>query len=602
MPRRISQAEADALLKSGAATTTPPRRRISAAEAEQLLKSRAATETAPGRADQPSALDASTKAGTALRGFGKGASLGFSDELGGAAAALAGAGGSLGLKALQTGPGRVLVRALAPQLANAPDAAIDALTSRAAGEAGEAVLGAPVTANARDTARGNYLAQRNFLRADDASSAAANPWTHRIAEVAGGAWVPTPAAGARVGGLVLTKAGARALGGAGMGAALGAGNSEAELVGEPRAQGGDGLRGLAGDVASSSAAGAALAPAIGGAFDAGGRVLSSTLRKLSEINALRAAGLRAGISDALKGLGIKTETEARDLGKNILDLDVVKFGETPADVARRAQELQPGYSAMVGRAIEAADEAVAAGGARPFDFGRAAYDATNEVLGTATSTEVRKGAEAAELIKDILRQGELTPGAGSYGAAQNLKQAMQRGINYRADPTLQVEQQQQVARAVRNNLVNQIREEVGDHVADDLATGNLRLGTLHDIEALASNAQTRDVARQGLLSAGTLWQLLSAGGGAGLGGMAGGTGGAGTGAAAALFAAKALQPRIPGMLATTQRALSPAVLGAAGPAGSAATIGTVQAISERDQERARALVEALRSGSGRAVR
>ena len=486
--------------------------------------------------DAPQAKAVPSAGDVALRGFAQGASMGFSDELAGAARALA----SLP-KPVQIAAGLTLPTANALLMTQAPDVPM-------AMDAG-GVLDA-------------YRSGRREMRQGDIAAQKDSPWLFGGSSVVGSIMGPGPkGAGAQKG---LAKAATLAKQGAAFGSASGLGSSDADLTDfEPKEFLEAGLSSLGG-----GAVGGIMAPAMGVAGDK----LRPLIEKLAANNALKAIGLRAGISDQLGKRGYETADEARELGKAALDMELIRPFRTASDVAERAGFAKEVQGARISQALADAD---AAG---PFDAARASWQAAGNVMGPAglTTEAMSKARPATKIVERIAQQGEVDP---SFSAANRLKSDIYSGINYARDPALSTQLQRRAAGGLRSSIEEQVSETAGRDVADELVAANRAYGALQDIQPLAQEEATRQLARSPWYSPGNLTASLLAGG-AGM--QVGGSRGAAAGIVP--LAAKALGPRIPSAVAAGANALAPLAPKAAMGAAPAIQAPLKPSLEEREQD------------------
>lgn len=425
-----------------------------------------------------------------------------------------------------------------------------------------------------------YTEERNASRAEDAAADEAHPYLYGGAEFAGSLAAPIPGMAAKpltFGKYALTKTGQRSLVGTGTGVAMGLGYGTADFADDsPEAQKRGG--GLAGDVLPPAALGAVLGP-LGGA--AGDR-LSIWLKKKAQDNALKAIGLRAGISRPLKQRGYETVDEGRELAQAALDMDLVPFGGTAETVSKRAAEAKPRYGAMIEDSLAQADAAEKltplAGNSNlveplGFDYARAAQQAQASAQGPKglTAAALDASGPAAKNLDQIRRQAALD---SSFKAANQLKSDMYQGINYALDPELSTKLQRKTASGLRQSIEEQVAEAAGTEAADQLTTANTRWGQLADISDLASDEAMRHAGRKTLTDMTVALALGAGSAGHAAGGATGGLLGAGL-----PLAAKVLGPRMPSAFARTQQALAPQVPGMAA--------GIVRGIQNRTADRRR---------------
>lgn len=504
-------------------------------------------------------VSAQGKAGAALQGFGQGASFGFVDELAGLVKGGAAGLSRLGLEAQKTDTGRALLGRLIPGLGNLPPGAVDALIEKSGQAASQDVLGQALPQGVGDAARSGYVSGRGEARSFDDAAARARPVAHGLGTLAGALAMPVGgAAGAGTRGAKLLggavylgpKSLALAKTGAAAGALTGLGASEADLVDQNAASRAGGGGRLAADAATGGAMGAVLGPLAGKLTDKA----SAALKRWASENAARAGGLAPGISNRAQKAGLHTADDVRQYGSDLLDMGAVKFGDDPEAVLRRGLEAQPGYGAMIEDAIGQAD----ATGAQPRLV--AAAQRIREELQRGASTAAKSEMGPAMGFADLVEQEGLQ-GAGTFAAANKLKSDLYKKIPNAfssPDPALRLDQQKQAVGVLNRGLRSEVERAAGPEVADQLATGNKRWGTIETLKDLAGDRAGRDMAPN------RLGRVVSAGLGAGIGGLlgggaAGGAGGAMAGVGLGSALGGYLAPRIPSMAATTQRAFSPVV-------------------------------------------
>lgn len=522
-------------------------------EPQSDWKARATPVEPPGREPSVGAGEA------ALQGFGQGASYGFSDELAGVVGGGAANLSKILLGALKTPPGRMALRAAWGLPDAMSDAEVDALADAAGDEAGYQVFGTKKLADA------DYTQARDVARRDEAKARTERPGAYFGGMVAGSVAAPGPKASK-----ALTKLGNRVVQGAVTGAATGAGAAE-ELGDVP------------GGVARGGATGAVVAPLVGGAFDKAGKWLSNSALG----NALKAIGLRAGISNELQKRGYETVEEGLDLGKQALEAGVIRPFRAAADVARQVSQQKPIYGELIEGAVAAGDEAVAreaaeaaaAGSGKPvfgFDATAAAAKAEGN-LGALSPTAAREATRAQKLVEDVRALPEF--GQATFKGANKLKQDMYEGISYAVDPALKTKLERQAARGLKESIEEQLAARAGPEVADQLRMANQRYGALTDIGEMASDEATRQAGRKSL----TAMDLAAAAGFGLAGQQAAGAGGAS--AALLPIAARYLGPRVPSTLAVGQRALGRVLPKLADPAAGVAARAATKASELSDEEK-----------------
>ena len=481
------------------------------------------------------AMGPASVSGALTRGFGQGGSFGFGDEL--------------AASATQGIPALVARAFMAPENYDRMMREVFGVSDASAKGPGD-----------------QYREALGEQRVDLAQSRRAQPGAFLAGELAGSVVTPGPKV-TSLGGRTLTTVGSRVLTGAAQGGLVGAGTATQDMTQ------GD-VSGVAGETLKGAAAGAVMAPLLGAAFDRGGRVLS----RWSSENALKALGLRAGISNQLDQRGYSTIDEARALGNEALDLGLVRFGNKAEDVARAASEAKPRYGALIEDALASADDAatVLRPGRPSFDADRAAWQAAGEVMGPSglSPTAIREATRARRLVDDITRMDE-----PSFGAANRLKSDMYAGIKYGNDPALKTKLEQRAASGLRKSIEEQMGEVAGPEAADQLRMANQRYGSLMDIEGLARDEAQRQAGRKSV----TALDLMAAAAG---GGSVGATAGPGAGLAVAALPLLrgTVGPRLPSSFAATQRFLSPVAPQLSAPSTRAALEATQRPVLSEEED------------------
>lgn len=333
----------------------------------------------------------------------------------------------------------------------------------------------------------------------------------------------------------------------------------------------------------------------------GGAGLESKMRSGAEGQALKAAGLRGGITNQVqKKLGLPNEAEARALGRNFLDEGLIPFGGTKEEVARRAEALtgQAGNAqqSVLGRAdvasmrtpMASAGQTVAGRpsaavpGFKYDEFARAAGKTIDDASAVA---EDLSGDKARGLVKALQRQGEKTP--GSFVGANKAKSDAWKSARFDQDAPMSAQLYRNAVGAARDNLEQQVARVLGPDEANALAEANRRFGVGADALKLADNAGTRDMGNR-VMGLGLDTMMTS--GGAALGQSLLGPIGAVPGGAAGLAVSKALGARGNAAAARTLDALS-------APVGRTAKVAG-QAIQRLEP----GITEALTSDEARAAR
>ena len=495
-------------------------------DAEAAMLSQALGQPEAQPVTEPEAFSPKSKSGTALRGFGQGASYGFGDEAAGAAASTGGGMFKAIAGAMFKNPvGRALLRKL-ENGEDAPDAEVDAAVDDAIAEVRYLAQGTNPAAVATP-----YEQARNQARSENAASQKANPGTYFAANVAGGLAAPGPKGGpVTLGGAVLKPWAGRALTGAAMGGASGLGMSEGETAGD-----------VAVDTALGAGIGGVAAPLIGAVTDKAGGGVARWLEERSRVNALKAIGLAPGITDKARQLGIDNADDLLALGAKARDESglIRPFG-SPAGVAQRAAGMLDDASNAKSSAIQELEQMAKQQG-RSFDFNKLATRADDSLrpaegwdplsresagkamalLGTASSAQ--GGFPMAEQVRRAA--GKRIPWkAAAFGQALPEEIAMMRKgygaiADEIADQARDVEAKSLIAQGLTPHP-----EDLG--ASNQVAAMNKRISTLLDINTLANANSTREVAKSGFSLPGMMGALgvggSMAAGGHTLGGLAAG--------------------------------------------------------------------------------
>jgi hypothetical protein len=540
------------------------------------------------------------------RGGGQGLTLGFADEAEGLATGIPLGFLRQGTDAAKSGVGRSVFRRLYGIPGSVSDEGIDSIMEEMAQRTAHlstGVSGLPADADA--AALKGYRKGRTDARVLNEQAQQAHPGTFAAGQFGGAMLTPGPKTKGLGG---MQKAAALARTGAGYGAAAAAGSSVTDLTQDDEGQS---LLNFAGETAFGGALGGIIGPLMGIVGDKA----QPLLRRVAANNALRALGVRAGISDALGKRGYDTE-EARELGDAALDMELIRPFRTATDVAERAgfakQQQGARIEGVLNDAATGAAERNAAVEARnaaaieaarlegrgravfpepespEFDMDAASMRAALEVAGPEglTTEGVAKSRPAQGIVERIRQQGAADP---SFRAANRLKSDIYDGIDYgiTARP-LSIKLQRRAASGLRKSIEEQVENSAGTDAADELRAANKAYGFLQDIQPLAQEESTRQLARAPWYSPGNL--AAAAGAGAS-GNYAGGP--MGTSAAALPLLARALAPRFPSALAVGARAAAPRVGGALNQLAKPATQAPLR---PSDDEREDAIKAFLESG------
>lgn len=275
------------------------------------------------------------------------------------------------------------------------------------------------------------------------------------------------------------------------------------------------------------------------------KAMAPIFREKAGERAVQAVGARAGITDRLAKMGIAPE-EIPDLGNRFLDEGLVPSGLNPLrnpqeQTLERARALMKRSGSEVGSIMEAADKSPAG-----FRFGRPAFEAEKR-LSTLTTAEQDAAGKAEQLIDQIRRQQDVTP--GSFVGANRLKSKAYRSVNWGDEAPIAAELHRDVTADLRRSIEDQVGQALGPEARTSLIGANSRFGVAADAEELSKRALSRDVQKQQFSP---LRAMVSAAAGAGIG-SSGGPGGAGAGAVLAPLVTNAIASRGPNVAAHANR-------------------------------------------------
>jgi hypothetical protein len=386
-------------------------------------------------AEESNTIAPDTALGAAARGFAQGGTFGFADEVGGAFGAA------------------------------------DELARRAFGGGG--VYGDKPL---RQALVERYLLERNANRQELAQARAARPVVTGAAELAGALAIPLPGAGAvrsaaQAGkwGLASVRAGAI---GAGAGALSGLGTSEADT---------------AGGMTQDAARGAVIGFGVG----AGATRAAPVLGRWADGWAAKGVGVRPGISNALRKMGITSEAQERQLGRQALDEGLLPFPFTKGAVAEAAEDLGDRAGQEIGGIIDSAELS-----GRGLDYAKlqqAAKDGAAQVGQSAYSKSTQYG-PAQAFIDAIPEQAALTP--GSFKGGRVLKSEAQAGVNWADKSPLQKQIQKESVRGYTREFLDQVGQAVGPDKLAQLKDANRRFGLAENVYELSTEAGTREAAHR----------------------------------------------------------------------------------------------------------
>lgn len=235
----------------------------------------------------------------------------------------------------------------------------------------------------------------------------------------------------------------------------------------------------------------ALPAALGFAGGAGTAAASPVLARVAEKWAAKGVGVRAGITNALRKMGITSDEEVRQLGRQVLDEKLLPFPFTKGAVAEAAEGLGERAGQKIGDVIDSADQS-----GRALDYGKleqAAKDGAASVGQSAYSKSTQYG-PAQDFIDAIPEQAALTP--GSFKGGRVLKSEAQAGVNWADKSTLQKQIQKEAVRGYTREFLDQVGQAVGPDELARLKDANRRFGLAENVYELATEAGTRESAHR----------------------------------------------------------------------------------------------------------
>lgn len=294
-----------------------------------------------------------------------------------------------------------------------------------------------------------------------------------LANVAGALASPNPlakvgAVGKGVKGIggVVARAAARGVEGAGQAGLSGLGASQKDTLG-----------GQLGDALDSAK--------FGGGLGAGSSVAGDIARGLGRHLTEKTAPAMAvksithgGIGDKLAKEGIETEAERRELGKFLLDNDMVKAFRRPDYTVKANEGLLKDAGA---KAAAIRSEAQAKGAFRP----QYAEAAAKKALSGLGPDQVANSAKARDAIEWI---SQLEP---DFQKANEMKTRLDRAANFSADAPEAKKLYTRVVNSLRGNIGDQLSETLGPAQAAAHAAENRRYELGKAIENLAGDEASR---------------------------------------------------------------------------------------------------------------
>jgi len=414
------------------------------------------------------------------RSFAQGLSLGFEDELAGAAnawgAALAGAssriGEALGFYTPEEARQRVYEASGIPE--SKQRGFVEDITEA-------------------------YRRARDEWRAADDAAAKTYPALTTVGEVAGGLLLPLKGVGRA--GLNQTVA-SRSLQFAKAAAPVGA----AAAVGAYRSENPEGIA-TAGEVAGEALAGAGTGAAIGAALPPSMKLaaklagpVAAAARRQAERWAVKSITPTAGLKNRLLKLGYKTEEQQREFGRKLLDAGIIPPGGTPESALQRAMDVLEAEGENIGEWLAQADELVRKGIAQPANRSTAKLAAEKAMAEWAEQSDPATvvGREQWPVVSKFLSPGasdEPVPDATTYRKLWNNKSALQKAFLKKDATKLEQEARNEAVHGYMRNVYEQLEAAVGPDAKDEVRKAALAYGAAADAHRLLEDAVSRGLQR-----------------------------------------------------------------------------------------------------------
>lgn len=327
----------------------------------------------------------------------------------------------------------------------------------------------------------HYQRGVNESRAKDDAARAAHPKTFLTGEIAGGAVIPGGAAAKS--GSLLARGARTALASGGVGAVQSFGTRREGLEGAGRDAMVDGLInagvGLAG-------------PLLGQGLSSTIRALPESLKAKAAEKALQAAGYIG--NDFKRLIKNRGQRGAQQMGRELLDADVIPAGGTVQDVLERIERAKPQAGAAVGEFVDRAAETGGQFDVRPFveRAQREIVDANANSPAVAPLTS-----EVQRLLGEHSRVAQEMGGSVPFDVAQRWKSDLQGVLNYgnpmnNAGPSIKASgMEKQLASILRNELDDQVESALGPGAAQQFQSARRRYGALADAEDRAKEGAAR---------------------------------------------------------------------------------------------------------------
>lgn len=442
---------------------------IEVTDDELTDEERRANESHAGTAQQEALEQLGGRGASFVIGAAGGASLGFGDEIGGAAMAV-GDKAKHGLRALGVMDEEERISDEIQQpgyLVTANGKTLDR----------KAPSFVPDSGRVDPTLAQSYRRNRDNLRQLDEDASANHGGYHLAGQLAGTLAVPMPkVAPAAKGAAFFARAGQHAKAALPVGVAMGVGASKGEL-----------LDGDVGRIGLDAAKGGALSALIGGPLGAGaekaGFAVAEYLKNAAADKAFKAMNGNAKIVDKARSMGYRTEEEMRQLGRWALDNGLIPWSGDAAEIVRRTDALLDAIGPKIGKIVERAD------GSWALPSYNRAWSKAHEALEGNTAVADRVSGAAKDFVDDILIQQSKTP--KSFEGMWRLKSSAQRGVNWSDKAPLAREVHRDAVQRFAKDFEEQIGDALGDKAKAELRNLNTNYSKGSDVLDFSADAARR---------------------------------------------------------------------------------------------------------------
>lgn len=430
--------------------------------------------TVPQPAGEAEWLTPRSALGAFTRGAGQGVTQETLDEQAGAASAgLAGAVNTAGWLT-KTTPGRARMRMAFPNLRDLPDNLVDQAIDRMTQEGRDAAAAEGATASEA------YTNARDRFRAEDRQAAESHPWLFGGGKAVG-SMLTLPLApvakGVGMAGRALQYAKTAGL----LGGVNAAGASEADSIG-----------GVVGDTLE----GGAVAALTGGVLGPLGDAVAGPIGRFAERQAVKAIAPVAGLVDHLRKLGITPGKKTQDLGRAVIDMDVLRPLGSTSSALKRVEGVRQEAGRAIGSKAEAADDLVSRGLGRSPDLDESVVGMRDSLKTAArTGEHVQQVGPIGDRLENAIRLQPQAELGNTFKGLWQLKSALQRGLKPQEFSKLGDDLYREGVAGLTANTYKQLERVLGPEAIAELRQHAARYGNATVIQKLLEKAASRETAR-----------------------------------------------------------------------------------------------------------